>query len=80
MTARSEQAALEIQRRHVQATGSDDFDVPSVIRKTRAAGGLRQGEPHELYEVAVRAINANEDLTDEERTAAKARARAAVGL
>lgn len=80
MSASSERTIKEIERRHFEATGSDDFDVPAVIRRGREARGLPTGTSRELYEVAVRAIDAAEDLTDEQRAAAKARAKDAVGL
>lgn len=80
MTASSERTIREVERRYVDATGSDDFDVPAVIGRGRQALGLTRGTPEQLLDVAVRAIDGDETLTDDERAAAKRRAASAVGL
>ena len=77
MADRSEQAVREIERQHVAATGSDDFDVPRVARKVREQAGLRHGSPEELLDVVARALD-EEGVTGPDREAAMERARAAV--
>lgn len=72
-------AAAEIERRHVQRTGSDDFDVPSVAHGVRDAAGLPRHDPLALYAAAERALE-GEDLTDEQRAAQLAKVAEAVGL
>ena len=77
MTTRTTPSAAhrEIEREHVAATGSDNFDTPAVALKVRELAGLKTSTPEELFAVAERAIAADTEMDDAHKDRALARAR-----